>query len=166
MKRGFWLCLAMGAVGGGQLSFAGPLDWSSTETCFQSGRFEGLAGQTLMFSPALGASRPPVDYTCTEIAMGYMLTDPHGKSVLRGNLEVIGSLFAGGIFDGRGHYVTGTTGWIRYHFLLPGCRFVPYLAAGPGLTETDVDRRIEGRNFNFNLNLAAGTRYLLSGDCS
>ena len=33
---------------------------------------------------------------------------------------------------------------------------------GAGLTNTDLDRRIEGQNFNFNLNVGVGTRYFIN----
>jgi len=133
---------------------------------FHAGRFEGVIGQAVLFSPMIGAHRPPVNYTVTEIELGYMVTGVHGNGFSRGNLELVGTLFAGGIFDGRGNYVTGTTLWLRYNFLQPDDRFVPYVEGGWGLTETDVDRRIQGQNFNFNLNLAAGTRYFVAKDWS
>jgi opacity protein-like surface antigen len=44
----------------------------------------------------------------------------------------------------------------------PGSRWIPYTQAGLGLTSTDIDRQIVGQPFNFNLDLGAGTRYLLS----
>ena len=167
MKRGFRLCGAIGTIiSFTSLSPAGILGWPENDKQFQDGRLEAMAGQTVMFSPALGASRPPVNYSCTEIELGYMVTGVKGRNFWRGNLEVAGSLFAGGIFEGHGNYIVGTTGWIRYNFIPPDSRFIPYLAAGPGLTEADIDHRIEGKNFDFNLNVAAGTRYLLKPDWS
>ena len=142
------------------------LAFPANESHFHSGQWEGELGQALMFSPALGVSRPPVDYTFTDITAGYMLTDIHGQSIWRGNLETLGSLFVGGIFDGRGNYIAGGTFWLRYNFLMPGSRFVPYAQAGWGLTESDLDRRIEGQNFNFNLDGAVGTRYLITATWS
>jgi Lipid A 3-O-deacylase (PagL) len=166
MKRGLRFCIPVGAIiGMATAGYAGSLTPSGGDP-FKTGQIEGSIGQTLMFSPMIGAHRPTVDYTCTEIAAGYMLTGPHRPGFLRGNLEVLGSLFAGGIFNGRGSYVAGTTGWLRYNFLQPDDPFVPFAQIGIGLTESDLDHRIEGENFNFNLDTAVGTRYRITRDWS
>jgi opacity protein-like surface antigen len=44
----------------------------------------------------------------------------------------------------------------------PDWRFVPYVQGGAGLTATDISRGIVGQTFQFNLNIAAGTRYFLA----
>jgi outer membrane protein X len=134
---------------------------------FQKGLFETSLGSGAMFSPVIvGPSRPRLNYTLTEAQLGYMLSDLAGPSVLRGNFEVAGSLFGGGIFEGEGNYVSGITAWIQYNFVPRGSRFVPYVHAGMGLTDTDLDRQLEGQNFNFNLNLGAGVRYFFARNWS
>ena len=168
MKKGFWriafgvasMSSVVGAV------YAGEVSPRTDENCFASGKFEGSFGQTLMYSPMIGTHRPPVDYTCTEIEVGYLLTDPNRPGFLRGNVEVLGSLFGGGIFYGRGDYLIGSTGWLRYNFLQPNDPFVPFAQIGLGITETDLDRRLEGQNFNFNVNASVGTRYRITRDWS
>ncbi len=137
------------------------------ENHFQKGVFESSLGSGVFFSPfATGLHRPTVDYTLTEIQLGYMLTDTSGPGFWRGNFETAVSAFGGGIFEGNGNYVAGATLWLRYNFIPRGSRFVPFAQAGAGLTETDLDRRIEGQNFNFNLNLGAGVRYFLNPNWS
>jgi opacity protein-like surface antigen len=142
-------------------------DETAADNHFQKGFFEASLGSGAMFSPfAVGLSRPTVDYTVTEAVLGYMLTAPAGPGILRGNFEVAGSLFGGGIFNGEGTYVTGTTVWLRYNFVPETARFAPYAQAGMGLTGTDLDRRIEGQTFNFNLDLGAGVRYFVARNWS
>ena len=126
---------------------------------FQKGLFETSLGSGAMFSPFItGMNRPKLDYTVTEVQFGYMLTDAAGPAFLRGNCEIAGSLFGGGIFEGEGTYVSGTTIWLRYNFVPRNSRFAPYMEGGAGLTLTDLNRQIENQNFNFNLNLGAGVR--------
>jgi opacity protein-like surface antigen len=133
------------------------------ESHFQKGLFETSLGSGAMFSPfAVGFHAPTLNYTVTEAQLGYMLTDPAGPAFFRGNCEIAGSLFGGGIFEGEGTYVSGTTIWLRYNFVPHNSRFAPYVQGGAGLTLTDLNRRIEGQSFNFNLNLGAGVRYFLA----
>ncbi|HEY1662731.1 MAG TPA: acyloxyacyl hydrolase [Verrucomicrobiae bacterium] len=134
---------------------------------FQSGRFEASLGTGFFISPFINtAQRPTVDYMMTELQLGYMLTDVRGPGMLRGNLECAAAVFGDDIFRGRGNYISGTTFWLRYNFVPAAGRFVPYAQLGGGVTETDLDRRIEGRNFNFNLGLGVGVRCLLAPNWS
>jgi len=161
--RSAWLSFIIQLAVAGTLRAGEP----AADGPFQKGLFETSLGTGVMFSPVIvGVSRPRVDYTVTEVQLGYMLTDASGPSIFRGNFEIVGSLFGGGIFDGEGNYVSGTTAWLRYNFVPHGSRFVPYMQGGAGLTETDLDRRLEGQNFNFNLNLAAGVRYCFARNWS
>jgi opacity protein-like surface antigen len=151
------------------LAISGTLTAGETaaENHFQKGLFEASLGSGVMFSPFVTAlNRPTLDYTVTEVQLGYMLTEVAGPEPWRGNVEIVGSAFGGGIFEGEGSYVSGVAGWLRYNLVPNGSRFAPFVQGGAGLTETDLDRRIEGQNFNFNLNLAAGVRYFVSQNWS
>jgi hypothetical protein len=129
---------------------------------FHNGLWEASAGQAILFSPFIATqNRPKLDYELTEFQLGYMLTPVCGSGFWRGNVEVAGSAFGGAIFEGRGNYVAGATAWLRYNFVPRTGHFVPFTQAGAGLTGTDLDRRLEGQNFNFNLNLSAGARYFV-----
>ncbi len=143
---------------------AGRAAWDNQ---FQSGRFEGSLGAGFFLSPFITHLKlPAVDYTLDELQLGYMLTDIHGPGVLRGNLEGIGEAFGGAIFRGQGNFVSGGTFWLRYNFVPSDCRFVPYAQLGGGVADTDLDRRIEGENFNFNLGIGAGVRWFLAPRCA
>jgi lipid A 3-O-deacylase len=132
---------------------------------FQRGRYELTLGSGPMFSP-VGADRNryTVDYVLSGLQLGWMMTDVGGSGWLRGNWELSAEAIGGAVFKGRGSYLAGGTAWIRYNFVQPDWRFVPYLAAGAGAEGTDMDQRLIGEKFNFNLDIAAGTRCFLAHD--
>lgn len=136
----------------------------SADPLFQGGRHEVSLNNGLMFSPFLArANRPDLNYTLSEAQMGFMLSDVHDAWWLRGNFEALAGVFGGGLFEGKGSYVSGVTLWLRYNFVFQeNTRLVPYLEAGAGLSMADVDHYLLGETFNFNLDLSAGARYLLS----
>ncbi|HEV2207478.1 MAG TPA: acyloxyacyl hydrolase [Verrucomicrobiae bacterium] len=130
---------------------------------FGAGQYEASINAGALFSPFIATyQRPTINYSVTSFELGYMLSNVKGRGLLRGNFEMLGDLFGDAIFKGNGSFITGVTIWGRYNFVQPGWRFVPYAQAGLGLTTTDIDHKIVGQPFNFNLNLGAGTRYMLS----
>jgi len=138
-------------------------DPDSIEALFSRGQFEGALTSGALFSPFLATlNRPTINYTITEVQVGYMLGDVKGEGGLRGNFEFIGEGFGSAIFHGPGSFIAGITLWGRYNFVQPGWRFVPFLQAGAGLTSTDVPHRYVGQPFNFNLELGAGTRFFVA----
>ena len=140
---------------------------SPAESCIHEGTFEGTFGAGFMFSPFLATqNRPTLNYELTEVQLGYMLTPAQGPNFCRGNVELVGSLFDGWIVEGRGTYLAGATVWLRYNFVPRAAHFVPFVEAGTGVTSTDLDRRIEGQDFNFNLNLGIGARYCVNRNWS
>jgi len=66
------------------------------------------------------------------------------------------------VFNGTGTYVAGATAWLRYNFVPARSRLLPYAQAGAGFVFTDIDRNLLGQDFNFNLGLGVGFRYLIS----
>ena len=134
-----------------------------TDDLFGTSPYEGTLTSGVLFSPFLANhGRPTINYTISEAQFGYMLSEPRGDGWWRGNFELLGEGFGSGIIDGPGGYIAGMTLWARYNFVQPGWRFVPYTQAGAGLTATDINPRIVGQTFNFNLEIGLGTRYMLS----
>jgi opacity protein-like surface antigen len=126
---------------------------------FQHGRYESSVTSGALFSPFVATSgRPQLNYTLSELQIGYMLSNVKESGWLRGNFEVAGEGFGGATFDGKGHYLSGITLWLRYNFVPERWRLVPYAQGGAGLTFTDFDRRLVGQTFNFNLGLGVGVR--------
>ena len=68
----------------------------------------------------------------------------------------------GQVFEGVGEFMAGATIWLRYNFVPRESRFAPFVQAGAGGTYTDINPRLIGQDFNFNLDLGAGVRYLLA----
>lgn len=140
---------------------------SGPDTLFQRGRYELTLASGALFSPALNdTSRPTLNYTLTELQFGYMLSDVKEWGWLRGNCEFAAEAFGGAIFSGRGSYVSGVTVWLRHNFVQPDWRVVPFVQAGAGLTDTDANRRLVGQEFNFNIDVGAGIRYLVTPNWS
>lgn len=138
-------------------------DETSIEDAFSRGRFEASLNSGALFSPFVAvAHRPTINYSITEIQLGYMLGDVKGDGWYRGNVELVGEGFGSGIFQGPGSFIAGATVWGRYNFVQPGWRFVPFFQAGAGLTSTDIPHRYVGQPFNFNLELGGGVRCFLT----
>jgi hypothetical protein len=128
----------------------------------QGGRELNISGGVL-FSPFIATkNRPTIDYAIAAAQWGYMLTEPNLESrCCSGNFEIVGEVFGGGIFEGRGNYLGGGTLWLRYNFL-PSFRLVPYTQIGAGALMTDVDRYVQSQSFNFNLDASFGARYFFN----
>lgn len=139
----------------------------SIDSGFQKGKWESGINGGVMFSPSIVyVQKHIVNYTTTGLEAGYMLDNPGASRWYRGNYEVAGELFGGGVIAGKGSYVSGGIIWLRYNFLNAGSRLKPYVQIGAGGESTDIDRRILGENFNFNLDADFGLRYMITPRCS
>jgi len=58
---------------------------------------------------------PAIDLAVDSIRLGIMLNNPHGSGFFAGNWELLGEVFAGGIFHGPGSVEAGGTLIIRYN---------------------------------------------------
>src|SRR5713101_6193467 len=114
----------------------------------------------------LGAINPPTSY---EIGAGFLTARVRWGVVerdiwLRGcNLFYL-SAIAEPIFRGIENHYFGLNLGMRYNFVRPGSRFVPYFSGGLGLGWIDSHPEIpggQGQNFTFNILSAAGISYLV-----
>lgn len=136
---------------------------ASEEEYFSKGAYSASIGCGYLFSPFLATGgRPAVNYSLTEVRLGYMLTDTLGPGWLRGNVETGLQIFGGAIMKGGGDYLAGGGPWLRYHFVPKQWRLTPFVQIGAGVVWTDVDPNLQGQDFNFNLEGSAGLRYSLS----
>lgn len=132
---------------------------------FQPGVYEVTTGAAVYFSPLFDtADRPTFNYALAVVDFGYMLTKVREWGVVRGNVEVVGELFAGGVFVGNGNYLVGSTAWMRYNFIQPNWKLVPYFQLGWGICAADFDQSYFGQVFGFNMGGALGLRYFLRPD--
>jgi lipid A 3-O-deacylase len=130
---------------------------------FERGRYELAVGGGVLFSPYIvSRNRPTFHYTFSHVQIGRMLTSVNDAGGFSGNVQAAADMFGSAIFKGPGSYMAGGTAWLRYNFVQPEWRVVPYAQAGAGITLTDIDRRIVGQTFNFNLDLGFGARYFIA----
>jgi len=141
----------------------------SFEGIFRKGLHEATAGGGFEMTCITGKGRPIVNYALGYADAGYFLYDAYGSGVFRGNLEGLLEGFGSSIYESPtagGHYISGGSLYLRYNFIQPGWRFVPYIQGGAGLTSMDIKHDYDGMNFNFNVDAAAGARCLLTRHCS
>ena len=91
--------------------------------------------------------------------MGWMATDVIYKNQwCEGNLELWGEIFGGEQYNLDSASVFGLTIGPRYHFITHS-RWVPFIDAGAGVSETDIGEPDLGSKFQFNVQLGVGTHY-------
>ena len=109
---------------------------------------------------------PKINFADVAVRYGVMLTSPEGDGCLRGNFEFLGEAFGAVIFQGPGDGIAGLTLMLRYNFVQPSAKLVPYFQIGAGgawnNAHNDASQRILGSQFTFNLQSAIGLRYFLN----
>ncbi|MEO5753164.1 MAG: acyloxyacyl hydrolase [Chthoniobacterales bacterium] len=138
-----------------------------TESNFAGGskEFQNVVGAFLFFERA-DTNRPSVDLAVDSLRLGIMLNDPWPAGLFSGNFEVLGEIFSGPIVEGPGHLTAGVSLLLRYNFIQPRARLVPYLMIGAGGVYTDIGEK-ESRGLislpvGFNLQGVGGTRIVLN----
>lgn len=115
-------------------------------------------------------TKPSLDDVGATLRVGWMLHEPIFEDVLggilRGNHELLAEASAGGVTRGPGNYLAGVSLLMRYNWLQPGWRLVPYHQVGLGFVCNDIHQdntqRLVGQGFEFNVQLSLGFRWLLS----
>ena len=125
----------------------------------------------LFSQTALGPDVPTFNYSQTNIRLGWMLNTPDpADGVLAGNWEALIELSANGIFEGSGNVMIGPAALVRYNFVQPDWKVVPYVQAGLGFVYTDAyedkNQRAIGQAIEFTPQAGAGVRILVSKDWS
>ncbi|HEX8279868.1 MAG TPA: acyloxyacyl hydrolase [Chthoniobacterales bacterium] len=161
----FLLCTFLIANAHAQDSKRAVTESSALDARFSRGTWEveDLVGVFLLFDRG-GNDRPVMDIAINSLRVGYMVHDPAFSGMFRGNLELLGELFGGTVFNGPGDVIAGGTLFFRYNFVQPGARIVPYLQTGGGFVYSDFAHGLEGGNavsldVNFNLQAIAGVRF-------
>jgi lipid A 3-O-deacylase len=121
------------------------------------------------FSPVgLGPRvQPRFNFAPIDVRLGCMLYSPCPEDCcIRGNVEAILELTTAPVFFGFGDIVIGPTILLRYNFVQPDWRLVPYLQAGGGFVYNDGYRdktqRALGQAGEFYLQATGGLHFLLS----
>src|SRR6266496_2114002 len=126
-------------------------------------RFEFAVESGYLF----GAINPPASY---EIGAEFLTARVRwgvvqGNTWLRGYHQFYVSAVLEPIFRGIENYYFGFNLGMRYNFVQPGSRLVPYISGGVGLGWIDSHPEIpggQGQDFTFNILTAAGISYTIN----
>jgi hypothetical protein len=126
------------------------------------------------FSPVgIGPSdHPDFNYNLNELRLGWMLNtpDPDG-GIFAGNVEALIALSGGAVIESFGSFLVGPTALLRYNFVQPGWKIVPYVQGGAGFiysdaSEDDKEQDAIGQEIEFTPQASVGFRYLLTDNLS
>jgi opacity protein-like surface antigen len=155
------LCFAAAVLLAGSPTFAGveqPPVATATEE-FNPQRFEFAIESGYLF----GAINPPTGYEIgAEFLTARIRWGVVHDSWLRGYNQFYVSAMAEPIFRGIENHYFGFNLGMRYNFVRPGSRFVPYFSGGVGAGWIDSHADIpggQGQDFTFNILSAAGISY-------
>jgi hypothetical protein len=147
------------------------VDWLAEAFAKHHGSLQVLGGA--YFCPiGLGPrTTPRFNFAPIDVRLGCMLYTPRPDNCcLRGNVEALLEFTTAPVFDGFGSIVLGPTALLRYNFVQPDWRLVPYIQAGGGFTYNDSYRdetqRAIGQAGEFYLQTTAGVHYVLSAHCA
>lgn len=137
---------------------------------FDKGGYEFNVTAGYLASPVIACKgRPTFNYVQGDVSLGYMLSSPaplFGCEWLRGNWEVVGNLFGVGVAQGPSGFMAGGRVLLRYNYVQPESRWVPFCQIGAGGLGNNVyehrDQRLIGSGFEFTLVADAGIRYFIT----
>jgi hypothetical protein len=110
--------------------------------------------------------RNPRDYSffTNMVSLRYRLTKACGPWLLRGSLQASATALTTLVLSGPESYYAGFSVGLRYDFVQPGARLVPYIEmrGGPGVTDSRGLFESQQQDFTFNYLFSAGLRYDIS----
>jgi lipid A 3-O-deacylase len=114
----------------------------------------------------LGPHTPTFDFLTEQIRLGSILTPTLADGTfLRGDVEGLVELTTAPVVDGFGSIVFGPSVMIRYNFVQPDARIIPYIQAAAGMVYTDAyqdqNQRAIGQAIEFLLEAGGGVHYRL-----
>ena len=138
---------------------------------FDKGRmeFQAAAGAFSSFGN-FSDTRPHLVDVDVSLRLGWMLNTPSGDGFFRGNCEFFTELFGAAVVEGPGSGFGGLTLLLRYNFVQPDSRCVPYFQIGAGGLYNDVHessrQHLFGSPFEFNLQGGFGVRCFVAERCA
>lgn len=134
---------------------------------FTKGMREAGFTAGFLYSPVFGErNRQTFSYAQQDLTLGWMLNSPAGSSWYRGNFEFLLNIAGAEIAQGPGSYLIGGRVLLRYNFVQPATKWVPFIQIGAGGIANDVYRdhsqRLIGSGFEFTLVGDIGVRYFIS----
>jgi len=137
---------------------------------FEKGGWEFDATGGYLHSPVFAKhDRPTLNYAQGDLSLGWMWTSPSplfGWDCLRGNWETLGNIFYAGVTKGPNGFLAGGRVLLRYNFVQPESKWVPFCQIGAGMLGNNVyehqDQRLIGGGFEFTLVADSGLRYFFT----
>ena len=141
-----------------------------TGTPFDQGRTEIQLGDGA-FSSFQTTSRERQGFSDIDLVVrwGKMLYTPEGEGFFRGNVEFLVEGYGAVLTEGPGTGYGGLSLMMRYNFVQPDARWIPYFHVKAGGIYNDMyqdeQQRVFGQAFEFDLGGGLGMRYLCSDRC-
>lgn len=129
--------------------------------------FELSAGHFWSVGTKGTVRRPDTEWIMGSARVGWMLNDPSGSGMFRGNWEFLVGAFGDYFYDGPGNYFVGADLNLRYNFVQPNATVVPFIQIGAGGAYGDwadeaPEQGLVGTDWNWELQGAIGVRWMLS----
>jgi hypothetical protein len=142
-------------------------EWRGKEDFIAKGKMEiQLASGPLFSAKIFGNGTPTTNAWQSSLRLGWILNNPKQKEwFLGGSLEAIIEVPYALIYQGPGNYWVGITGLLRYHFVPPDSKWIPYVQVGAGVVHIDVYKDYSqdaiGQATEFNPQASLGIRFFL-----
>jgi hypothetical protein len=118
----------------------------------------------------LGPSHPTYNFAPLALRFGKMTECGWTEGWLRGNFEPMLEFSGAGVFNGFGNFYVGSSALLRYNFIQPDARLIPYFQIGAGVSYNDGYRdptqAALGQGMEFLVQAQLGVRYFLTQRCS
>lgn len=127
--------------------------------------FQAIGGA--MFAPCgIGPDSDVFNYSQYNLRIGWLLNSPSPSGGFwAGSWELLGELSSSLVFEGAGNYLVGPSIGLRYNFIQPGSRLIPYFMIAGGIVYNDAykdqDQHDIGNNVEFNPKASIGLQYML-----
>lgn len=110
----------------------------------------------------VGAESPTYNFAPGAFRIGIITDFGFTQGILRGNFEPMVEIMGAPVFGGVGTFFVGPGFFLRYNFVQPASRLVPYIQAGAGITYNngfhDGDQTNLGQELEFLLQAQVGLR--------
>ena len=122
---------------------------------------EVLAG----YYHGVGKGVPRYDFVPVVVRFGLITSCGQPDGCRRGNFEPLLEISGAPATTGPGSFYAGASFHLRYNFVQPECRLVPYVQIGAGITYNDgfrdPNQRALGNDIEFLLHAQVGARYFI-----
>jgi hypothetical protein len=145
-----------------------PTDWKTPVPTIKDQMWvQFLGGELISPTRHLGPTDVPrINLAPADLRLGVMVDGLCcEQGPCRGATEAILDLFGDSVVRGPGNVAAGASFLLRYNFVQPNCRFVPYIQAGGGILFNDIykdhTQNAVGQVQEFALDAAVGFHYLV-----